>query len=105
MATRCAMYINNVEPLKDQRGMKKPRVQDKTARHKEVAAQYYRRRGAFVAFRRRIELKLGLDKGTLKHIENIEQLEDFSRRFLSSNTGNEFSNGNAIAYLAYIYAV
>lgn len=101
MATRCAMY--NVEPLKDQRGTKKPRVQDKTARHKEVAAQYYVRRGAFVAFRRRMELKMGLDKGTLKHIENIDQLDDFARQFLISNTGNTFSNGNAIAYLAYVY--
>lgn len=100
MATRCAMYA---EPLKDQRGTKKPRVQDKTARHKEVAAEYYKRRGSFVAFRRRMELKMGLDKGDLRHIVNIEQLDEVAARFLRINTGNEFTIGNAIGYLAYVH--
>lgn len=95
-------YIENVAPKMDMTGIKRPKGGDRVESHKKSAAEYYKRRGAFVAFRRRIEIKLGLEKKSLNHLETMEQLDDFCRGYVLEDSGQSCPL-NAVAFVAYLY--
>lgn len=95
-------YIENVAPKMDMSSVKRTKGRDPKESHKQAAAEYYKRRGAFVAFRRRIEIKLGLDKKSLNHLGTTEELDDFCRQYVLEHSG-ERAPLNATAYVGYLY--
>jgi hypothetical protein len=54
-------------------------IMDKDERQKEIQNAYYKRRGFFMAYKRRIAKKLGYTHLHLKHISNIDELELFCK--------------------------
>lgn len=95
-------YIENVAPKIDMSTVKRTKGRDPKEAHKEAAARYYERRGAFVALRRRIEIKLGLEKKSLSHLDTTEQLDDFCRAYVLEKSG-ERAPLNATAFVSYLY--
>lgn len=97
------LYTHGVKPLKSlkNRGTSPTSDEDKRARHKEAQRIYYQERGAFIAYLRRIERKLNMDKHTLKHIESVEALEAFSKQYIKDKVGIDI-NDNATAYIVHI---
>lgn len=95
-------YIENVCPKMDMSTVTRTRGKDPKESHKQAAAEYYKRRGAFVAFRRRIEQKLGLEKKSLSHLDTTDQLDDFCRAYVLEHSG-EHAPFNAVAYVGYLY--
>lgn len=95
-------YIESVAPKMDLSSVKRTKGRDPKESHKQAAAEYYKRRGAFVAFRRRIEIKLGLEKKSLNHLETMEQLDDFCRGYVLEDSGQSCPL-NAVAFVGYLY--
>ena len=99
-----SLYTHGVKPLKTMRERGSPPTSDeeKKARHKKAQRIYYQQRGAFIAYLRRIEKKLEMDKHALKHIETIESLEEFCKQYIKDAIGVEV-NDNATAYIIHIF--
>jgi len=97
------LYAHGVKPIKSMktRGTSPTSEEEKKARHKEAQRIYYQERGAFIAYLRRIEKKLNMDKHALKHIDSVEALEAFSKQYIKDKVGIDISD-NATAYVVHI---
>jgi len=98
-----SLYQHGVKPIKTNkvRGSTPLTAEEKHERHKLAQRTYYKERGAFIAYLRRIEKKLDLDKHALKYINTVEELELFSKNYIKTNLDIEV-NENSTAYIVYI---
>lgn len=90
MSLMCSLYTNELNPIKHSR-IKKQEHLSCLDRRKVVQNDYYKRRGYFVSYRRKIAKKLGLELEHFSNILTLEQLEEFSRNYLLQNHGAEVS--------------
>ena len=77
----CSLYTYELSDKKTTRD-KYQYGSDKTLRMKEVQNNYYKNRGFFQAYRRKVATKLGIDLKSLSSITTIQELEDFCGDFL-----------------------
>jgi hypothetical protein len=77
----CSLYNYELSDKKTTRD-KYQYGSDKTLRMKEVQNNYYKNRGFFLAYRRKVATKLGIDLKSLSSITTIQELEDFCGDFL-----------------------
>lgn len=76
----CSLYVNNIAPITKTRI--RVDIEDKKERQREIQRQYYKRRGSFLGYRRRLEKKLDLQQNSLTHINSLDELESFSKKWL-----------------------
>ena len=94
------LYKHNLQERYHSRE-KSQRDIDKITRRRQVQNEYYKRRGFFMCYRRKIATKLGLSLHELKEITDIHTLEQFCSNFLSSK--NITCTDKPSAYVLKIY--
>lgn len=57
-------------------------IEDAKERQKAIQNSYYKRRGFFLAYRRKLAHKLSVDVSMLDQLTTLEHLDDFSKEYL-----------------------
>lgn len=94
------LYENGFAPkITSKPRNKKP--EDTKEAHKKAQRDWYKKRGCFLNYKKRICKRFDLPTEELKHIDSVEQLDDWSREYIKTKSGIVV-NENPIPYLIYV---
>lgn len=94
------LYQNGVAPkITNKPRNKKP--EDTKEAHKKAQREYYKRRGCFINYKKRICKRFDIPTTELKHIDSVEALDEWSRMFIKETSGVDVAE-NPIPYLIYV---
>lgn len=96
----CSLYVNDVAPITTTRV--RLSIEDKKERQREIQRSYYKRRGAFLGYRRRLEKKLDLKANELTHIDTLVKLEAFSKNWLFTQHGLDIKENQTFYLMFFI---
>lgn len=96
----CSLYQYDLQPTKSSYD-EAQRTMNRKERQKEVQAEYYKRRGFFNAYKRKVAKKAGVDLKELASIKTIDDLEAYCSIKIKEKDGVTITN-KATAYFLRI---
>lgn len=101
-----ALYNYGDNPIKQTkvRGSTPRDEEDKYERHKESQRKYYKERGAFLSYLRKIEKKLDMDIHELSHITSIQELDLWCRDLILERLDIDIKEQATLAMYKYCFA-
>lgn len=99
------LYMYGDEPVKHTkvRGNAPKDEDEKYERHKSSQRKYYKERGAFLSYLRKLERKLEMDVHELKHINTIKELDEWCRLLILERLDINITEKSAESMYKYFY--
>jgi len=94
----CSLYEYDLKPFKFNRD-EAQKNKDAKARMKEVQAEYYKRRGFFHAYKRKVAKKSNINSKELSHITTIEDLDKYCSDKIKEIEGVDITSKATAYYL------
>lgn len=76
--------------------------EDKAESRKATQKEWYKRRGCFLNYRRRIAKKLSIDIKEFADIQSVEALENWCRDYILKTSSIDIKD-NCVPYVIYMY--
>lgn len=95
---KCSLYDYDLQDFKFTRD-EAQKDKDAKERMKEVQAEYYKRRGFFHAYKRKVAKKSNISSKELSHIKTIEELDKYCSDKIKEIEGVEITSKATAYYL------